>query len=169
MRELLFIPTILLLLSCNESEIEDINSKNPIPYNTGELASDVVLRGDAFEGKQIILAGNAQDQYIVSFERELDGKLLDFTPTDDALPTIMKDNEGNKWNIFGYATDGPRKGQRLKPTQSSTARLHANIREPLNTDLPAKSQHQHIIILCQDSTRTSFSLCFSNRFNTFLV
>ncbi|MDZ7691925.1 MAG: hypothetical protein U5K69_12490 [Balneolaceae bacterium] len=34
------------------------------------------------------------------------------------LPVIMKDQEGNRWDLFGYAVEGPREGERLGPTSS---------------------------------------------------
>ncbi|MDX1617745.1 MAG: DUF3179 domain-containing (seleno)protein, partial [Balneolaceae bacterium] len=34
------------------------------------------------------------------------------------LPVVMTDQEGNRWDLFGYAVDGPRAGERLTPTLS---------------------------------------------------
>ena len=36
----------------------------------------------------------------------------------DALPAVLEDGEGNRWDIFGEAISGPRIGQRLNPTTS---------------------------------------------------
>ena len=74
---------------------------------------------DKFEHKNVVLAGNVDEEYIVSFFSEsVDGKIRNFSPVQDSLPIIMSDDEGNKWDIFGTAVSGPAKGERLKPTQS---------------------------------------------------
>ncbi len=110
-----------LFFCCNDDVGDDINEEESTPSIPGDpesLTSDVVVFNDVLEGKKIVLAGNTKDSYIVSFERELDGVLLDFRATDAELPVIMDDNEGNKWDVFGFAVEGPRKGERLRATQS---------------------------------------------------
>ena len=42
-----------------------------------------------------------------------DGTKLTFEPIQGALPIVMEDNEGNKWDIFGEAAEGPRAGTKL--------------------------------------------------------
>lgn len=109
-------------ISCNKSEIPQgaNNDPDPIdePFDPNVLTSDVVVINDIVNNKKIVLAGNEKDNYIVSFERELEGTLLEFKATQDDLPTILEDNEGNKWDIFGFAVEGPRKGKRLISTHS---------------------------------------------------
>jgi hypothetical protein len=46
---------------------------------------------------------------------------LDFTFTQDELPLVMVDNEGNKWDIFGEAIEGPRAGESLHHMKSFIA------------------------------------------------
>lgn len=120
MRKLMLLGFILLLFACSESETEDLENNPSIPGNSenGEWTRDVVLIHDTFEGSEIIVAGNARDQFIVSFDRTLNGTLLEFSESALPLPVIMDDNEGNSWDIFGLAVEGPRKGESLVPTQS---------------------------------------------------
>jgi len=74
---------------------------------------------DEFDGKMIIVAASSNLNFAVAFERRLsDGTLLDFSRVDDSLPVIMEDQEGNRWDIFGYAIDGPREDDRLIPIKS---------------------------------------------------
>lgn len=74
---------------------------------------------DAFQGKELIIAGTQDQDFIVSYYRELpDGTILDFLPVQHDLPVILEDTEGNRWNIFGEAISGPRQGQRLRATTS---------------------------------------------------
>ncbi|MEL7123998.1 MAG: hypothetical protein AAFO07_31460, partial [Bacteroidota bacterium] len=57
--------------------------------------------------------------FLVAYERTLeDGTVLDFIPVQDNGATILEDNEGGQWNIFGEAVSGPRIGTNLKGTSS---------------------------------------------------
>lgn len=73
---------------------------------------------DSFESRPLVVAGSKSHRLLVAFERTLpDGTLLSFHPaTKDKLLSgnaFLKDNEGNTWDAFGLAVDGPRKGQTL--------------------------------------------------------
>ena len=73
-------------------------------------------------GKNYLVVGSKEDNFIVSFYNTLgEGKELNFELVENSLPIILKDNEGNKWDIFGYAISGIRRGQRLEPTKSLIA------------------------------------------------
>jgi len=83
------------------------------------FGDSTTIINDNFQGLSIVLIGDRSKQYIVSFERRIPGgPELDFFPSNDAPNIIMSDNEGNKYDIFGLAVDGPRKGQALNPTKS---------------------------------------------------
>ncbi len=99
------------LMACSEAEVD------PIPQVTPPSIRTQILY-DNFEGKPIIIVGNPNSNFMVSFEQELEGQLLEFEPIQFKLPTIMIDHEGTEWDIFGHATSGPRKGAYLKPTNA---------------------------------------------------
>ncbi len=73
---------------------------------------------DQFAGRDLLIAGSKEDNYIVAFEQSFPG--LSFqpfsSPGDHSI--IMTDDEGNQWNIFGEAVVGPRAGERLQPVPS---------------------------------------------------
>ncbi len=74
------------------------------------------------EGKRIIIVGSAPNNFIVSYYTNLsNGNNISFTAVQGKLPIILTDSEGNLWDIFGQATEGPRLGQRLKQTKSFIA------------------------------------------------
>jgi hypothetical protein len=77
------------------------------------------IRKDSFKGKNYMLVGN--ENFIVSFEIESDFEGLEFEYIFNESEIILKDNEGNKWNIFGEAISGPRTGEILKPSTSFMA------------------------------------------------
>ena len=67
----------------------------------------------------VVVVGSQQEQWIVSFSRKLsDGTVLDFDLVQQEGSEILTDQEGNRWDILGYAVEGPRTGQRLSPTRS---------------------------------------------------
>lgn len=67
-----------------------------------------------FQGKDLVVIGSQSKNFIVAFENRLpDGMSLTFQPIEGALPIVMEDNEGNKWDIFGEAVEGPRQGTKL--------------------------------------------------------
>ncbi len=70
---------------------------------------------DQLHGKNIVVIGHEKDNFMVAFDKVLDGKLLEFSPIDGLKDggLIMEDDEGNQWNIFGEAVAGPREGQML--------------------------------------------------------
>ncbi len=89
-------------------------------YPIDNMQQTVTIIQDVFNGTAIVVAGSKHRNFAVSFERTLeDGTILDFFSafTGDG-PVILTDNEGNRWNIFGEAVEGPRTGQRLTPTES---------------------------------------------------
>jgi hypothetical protein len=49
-----------------------------------------------------------------------DSTVLQFEVVQNDLPVIMKDQEGNYWDVFGFATQGPRIGSRLSSVKSYT-------------------------------------------------
>ncbi len=109
--------------SCNETA-DDILPNEEIPDDNVEIPEDgagsesIVVIEDEFEQQKIVIAGNLSKNFVVSFFRELDGKVIEFKPTDKSLPIIMEDMEGNEWDVFGNAVNGPDKGKSLTPTKS---------------------------------------------------
>ncbi len=88
-------------------------------YVIDEFGTGVNVIHDNLDDKQIVLAGSADKHFVVSFFSTLeDGTELNMEAVQDELPVIMKDEEGNRWDLFGFAVEGPREGERLSPTKS---------------------------------------------------
>ena len=76
---------------------------------------------DEFKGIEMVIAG-IRDGYMAAFNRQIEpGIYLEFSPVRNQQEIIMKDQEGNEWNVFGEAVSGPRLGQQLKPVVSFMA------------------------------------------------
>jgi len=78
----------------------------------------IVLHQETFQGVPVVVAGTGQQDLIVAFRRERSGILHDFEPVQDRLPVIMSDQQGNEWNVFGRAVNGPDQGAQLEYVNS---------------------------------------------------
>ena len=110
----LFICLVLVTtLGCSEQEPTPLNPNAPSnPTSNGIIQ-------DTFEGSQFFVYANADRSIMVAFSREYDGSLLEFESLPGGFPNIVRDNEGNNWNVFGQATSGPRKGEFLTPMNAT--------------------------------------------------
>ncbi|WOD42221.1 DUF3179 domain-containing (seleno)protein [Hwangdonia lutea] len=69
--------------------------------------------------KNTIVVGNKNKVYFNAFYIPSN---ITFSALDDSeFPLVLKDNEGNKWDIFGVATEGPRTGSKLTAPKSYVA------------------------------------------------
>jgi hypothetical protein len=74
----------------------------------------------------VVVAGSSGSNFGVVFNRELeDCTVAEFEALQNRLPVVMRDNEGNEWDIFGVAVSGPRSGQHLQKTNSYIAYWYA--------------------------------------------
>lgn len=75
----------------------------------------------------LIVVGSKARNFMLSFFRKMeDGTILTFEPIENRGAVIMKDKEeGNLWNIFGEAVEGPRQGQKLSSPISYNAYWYA--------------------------------------------
>ncbi len=67
-----------------------------------------------FIGKDLVVVGSQEKNFLAAYESVLpDGTALTFEAIQGQLPIVMRDNEGNEWDVFGKAISGARKGQTL--------------------------------------------------------
>jgi Protein of unknown function (DUF3179) len=82
-------------------------------FNNNTTSNDVVAA--SFANTKLIVSKNTEANLMVAFKRILaDGTELSFQSVQNELPVVLKDNEGNKWDVFGKAVSGPRTGQKLQ-------------------------------------------------------
>jgi hypothetical protein len=73
--------------------------------------------------KPTIIIGSAGKQFVTSFYTK--DNLVFSLLNNSEFPNILKDNEGNIWNIFGYAISGARKGEQLQSPKSYVSQVWA--------------------------------------------
>ena len=87
-------------------------------YQFKNFETDAILL-DTFEGKNVVVVGSIDKNYIVSFyEKTIGGQVLEFSLDTDISVSLMTDQLGNKWDAFGIAVSGPNEGETLEATRS---------------------------------------------------
>ena len=96
-----------------------IVGESTITYSIDSFGEDISVINNSFSGLKHVAAVSKGKNFAVAYNRELDdGTLLEFTVVQNELPIIMFDGEGNKWDVFGEAVEGPRAGTLLEATKS---------------------------------------------------
>jgi len=68
---------------------------------------------DTIGGKEIIITGDVQKNYIVAFENNVNGTKREFTFDNTSDQSILQDNLGNQYNLFGEIISGTNSGSKL--------------------------------------------------------
>ncbi len=83
-------------------------------YRFKSFGGTVSVIHDQFQDENIVIAGSNDLNFMVAFKTHLEnGSEMTFQALNDEFPAIMSDAEGNRWDVFGKALDGPRKGEQL--------------------------------------------------------
>lgn len=84
-------------------------------YRFRENGLNIDLISDVVGGKSITVINNKSRNIFAAYQNELeDGSTVSLSPIQNELPIIMIDTDGNKYNLFGEVTDGPKQGMKLK-------------------------------------------------------
>ena len=95
-------------------------SSKVYPINVFTSAVEVI--NDTTGDMQTVVAGSNGLNFGVVYNRQMeDCTVLEFEAVQDRLPVVMRDNEGNEWDVFGVAVSGERTGQQLQKTNSYIA------------------------------------------------
>jgi len=76
-----------------------------------------------YNNKQLLIIGNTEKSFITSYYQK--DNLEFYLLNDVNFPNILKDNEGNVWNIFGFAVEGQRKGEQLESPKAFAGQFWA--------------------------------------------
>ena len=77
-------------------------------------SQEVNVVENQFQGTDLVVIGSQDQNFLVAYENRLaDGTKLTFEAVQGELPIVMQDNEGNRWDLFGEAIEGPRQGTKL--------------------------------------------------------
>ncbi|MDX1685283.1 MAG: DUF3179 domain-containing (seleno)protein [Saprospiraceae bacterium] len=102
---------LAFLVSCSQSE-----NTVPEPPKVGSQSFKIIQEN--INGKDIVVVGSGQRNIVTAFEAGFGSVTLQFEPTSDFIPSVMKDQRGNTYNIFGQVIEGPDMGKSLKPVNA---------------------------------------------------
>lgn len=83
-------------------------------YSINLFEEDRVIE-DTFDGKEIIVIGSKEENYIVAFEKS---EIINLAPISDMHPFIAQDENGSFVSIAGRVLGGPLTGTHLNPIES---------------------------------------------------
>ena len=75
---------------------------------------DIGVIEDSFEGKNLVIVGSEEKNFMVAFDRDFNGSMRTFTALQNELPIVMQDELGNKYDFFGKVIEGPNVGEVLE-------------------------------------------------------
>ncbi|SEJ11037.1 Protein of unknown function [Cyclobacterium xiamenense] len=103
-------------LPAKERVLGIMKGANAKVYPLNRFAGETQLIADNFQGSPIVVIGSKDANILVALNRELpDGTELELVLAGEANnPWLLKDQEGNRWNLFGKAVSGPREGESLE-------------------------------------------------------
>ena len=87
-------------------------------YRLTDFTNGNVVR-DTFFDTNYLIVGN--EDLVLAFIMNGTHSNLNFTYDFENSESFFKDDEGNKWNMFGEAIEGPRTGQKLEKSNSVTS------------------------------------------------
>ncbi len=99
----------------------DNNLTNEVPYlfNLNDFENGIETISLQINGKNTLVVGSKNKFYTNAFYIPVNLNLIPLE--ENEFPLILTDNEGNKWDIFGHAMQGPRIGDRLDTPNSYIA------------------------------------------------
>ncbi len=83
-------------------------------YRFSSLGTVNGIIEDVFRGESLVIAGDAQKNIMVAFEKKLPDNSVPIFTLDNSGTGLLKDQFGNTWDAFGVAISGPLAGQKLK-------------------------------------------------------
>lgn len=87
-----------------------------------EFPDNTIVFNRNVAGQDLVIIGNSTHNFVTSYAaKTTDGEDLTFSATDREPPALFEDEEGNIWNHFGEAIEGPRAGQKLQRIPSYNA------------------------------------------------
>lgn len=102
-----------------------ISNTNAKVYRFNKFADGKVFVDNSFNNKTYLVVGN--QNFILTFQLDRNTENLNFAYDFNNSEIILSDDEGNKWNIFGEAVSGPRKGSFLQYAKTSMMAYYFSI------------------------------------------
>lgn len=96
-----------------------IGDQSSRAYQFKHFTPDIQVINDEIDGLPIVVAGSLNLDFAIAFQRA--DSLITMKKTNEPLPAVMEDSNGNVFNIFGEVIAGPDQGARLSRIKSYIA------------------------------------------------
>ncbi|MFQ3214352.1 MAG: hypothetical protein ACJAT1_000006 [Marivirga sp.] len=114
MRPFKYLLIIIVFTACRQESL--------IPEEQSVITNNYFLVEDEVGGEEIVVVANASFNFISAYGKiRSDGEQVELSASDRELPALLKDLEGNYYDIFGTIISGPDKGLKLLPLISYKA------------------------------------------------
>lgn len=101
--------------------IDESTNRGVVDIVIDQFGGGVNLQGISTPGNDYIVVGSTDHNFAAAFEQQLqDGTRPNFQAVQNSLPIVLKDDQGNQWDVFGFAVSGPRQGERLISAKAYT-------------------------------------------------
>ena len=107
-------PVFSIVENFNESGKQEVVHS----YAIKSFSDDITLQELLLGNKKTLLIGSKKQYFFTTF---IVPNGLTFQLANSNFPPVLIDNEGTKWNAFGYAFEGLKKGQQLASAKSYVA------------------------------------------------
>ena len=91
-----------------------LNGRRMMIFDPKVYSDSLRVFVNEYEGSEYLTLIAPREQIFCSYMLNENQKSLQFEALHDVLPLAFKDNEGNKWDVFGRALEGPRQGEQLE-------------------------------------------------------
>jgi len=109
-------------LPAKERVLTVIHDSRAKVYRFDSFGGSTSIVTDEVNGRDVVIVGNKSMNYMVAFGDLLNNVKRKFTPLADDNPSIIfKDEEGNKYDLFGTVVEGPDEGNTLITVNSFMA------------------------------------------------
>lgn len=92
-----------------------------IAYNISNFGDGISIIDTTLAGNKILIVGSGSDYFAAAFNFPIHSGDIEFSPLENSYPLVFKDNEENKYDIFGRVLEGPRTGEKLSNPTSYVA------------------------------------------------
>ena len=104
-----------LIYGIPDQKVKPSQNENVHLFYFGDFEDKIQLKSTRISNKKVLIIGDKETRFITSY---INNSNANFKPVQNQFPTIMEDSNANRWNIFGIAVSGPRKGDQLQSLPS---------------------------------------------------
>ncbi len=104
-----------LIFGVPDQKLKSNQNENVHLFPFQDFEDGIQLKSARISSEKVLIIGNKEKHFITTY---INNSNADFKAVQNQFPIIMEDSNNNKWDVFGKAVSGPRKGEQLKSLPS---------------------------------------------------